>query len=115
MPLAGMRHDRADLLFGFQWSDGVPRAPYSVRLSGRHAGVPGDSLPAWEWPAMRYTQPLNSEENAIDLALRKQYHTHAAQDEALILYRLAVQRQRVELRAPAADRLVDLMTGIPSC
>lgn len=60
---------------------------------------------------MRHTQPLTAGENRIDQAMRRQHRTHAAQDEALTLYRLAVQTQSIVKRSAylerCADRLVE--------
>lgn len=61
---------------------------------------------------MRCTQPLNAQENAIDLAMRKQHRTHEAQDAALTVYRLAVQTQDVLRRAQLLEASADLILEV---
>lgn len=58
---------------------------------------------------MRYCQPLTRDENAIDLAMRKQHRTHAAQDQALTQYRLAVRLKSTPERAERLERVADLL------
>lgn len=58
---------------------------------------------------MRYCQPLTPDENAIDLALRKQHRSHADQDRALSEYRLAVRFRKD--RPQRLERVADLLLG----
>jgi len=58
---------------------------------------------------MRQTQPLSADENAIDLALRKQHRSHADQDRALSEYRLAVRSGRD--RSLRLERVANLLLG----
>lgn len=64
---------------------------------------------------MRQTQPMTAEENAIDLAMRKQNRTHVAQDRALNTYRLAVQTRTASSRSDLLERCADLLLEGPSC
>lgn len=57
---------------------------------------------------MRHTQPLTADEQRVDSAMRKQHRTHAAQDEALILFRLA-RRDRLDVRSERLERVADLL------
>lgn len=58
---------------------------------------------------MRHTAPLTAEENAVDLAMRRQHRTHAAQDKALTLFRLAVRTKPAPQRAERLERVADLL------
>lgn len=59
---------------------------------------------------MRHTQPLTAEEQRVDTAMRTQGRTHAEQDAALTMYRMA-QRAEQGVRAERLERVADLLTG----
>jgi hypothetical protein len=58
---------------------------------------------------VRYTQPLTADEERIDSALRLQHRSHADQDTALQLYRIA-QRSDA-FRTHHLTRVADLLLG----
>lgn len=58
---------------------------------------------------MRHTQPLTTEENRVDIAMRKQHRSHAQQDAALSAFRLA--HLRSDQRESMLERTADLMLG----
>jgi hypothetical protein len=57
--------------------------------------------------AVRHTQPLTADEQRIDVVMRKAHRTHADQDAALSLFRLA-QLQR-DKREVLLERTADLL------
>lgn len=59
---------------------------------------------------MRQIQPLTAEESRVDLAMRKLHRTHAAQDAALTLFRLAY-RARSDVRSQRLESVADLLLG----
>ena len=62
---------------------------------------------------MRRTQPLSSEEQRVDSAMRNQHRSDAERDAALTLYRMA-QRASAGVRSERLERVADLLTGIPT-
>lgn len=59
---------------------------------------------------MRHTQPMTSEEQRIDQAMRKEHRSHAQQDAALSAFRLA--QLRADQRESMLERTADLMLGV---
>ena len=60
---------------------------------------------------MRHTQPMNAEEQRVDSVMREQHRSHAEQDAALTLYRMA-QRAERGVRSERLDRVASLLTGV---
>ena len=59
---------------------------------------------------MRHTQPLSSDEQLVDVAIRKRGGSHSEQDRALTLYRMAQRRGDVT-RYVHLERVADLVLG----
>lgn len=57
---------------------------------------------------MRHTQPLTADEQRIDDALRSQHRSHADQDRALTLFRMAHRGPR-DARVLRLERVADLL------
>lgn len=60
---------------------------------------------------MRRTQPLTADEQRVDFAMRNQHRTHAEQDLALTMYRMA-QRAQQGVREERLERVATLLTGV---
>lgn len=58
---------------------------------------------------MRHTQPLTADEQRIDSVLRDRHRSHADQDKALTLFRLA-QRESSD-RPKLLERTADILLG----
>ena len=53
---------------------------------------------------------MTADESRIDAALRKQHRTHAEQDQALTMFRLA-HRQPLDVRSDRLERVADILVG----
>lgn len=59
---------------------------------------------------MRHTQPMTAEESRVDLVMRKQHRTHAEQDAALTLFRLA-HLSCLDVRSERLESVANLLLG----
>lgn len=59
---------------------------------------------------MRSTQPLSVDESRIDAAMREQRRSHAEQDAALQIYRMARKAEQ-GVRSERLERVADLLVG----